>query len=156
MDKNQDFNELLRRIIPLPKMVSIKEIKRFSIYEIGVSHQLSYSPPLQSACNLLHKFAKSKDANPKFSIRLALVESEQPVITDFPEDDQAYAIEPGENSLLLIGNTHAGLLYAALSLSQIVGNPIEDEVDIPILQIMDFPDISERGQWGGNSASDIG
>ena len=157
MDKNnsKDFNEWLRRIIPLPKMISIKEIKLLNIYEIGIVHQLSLSPSLQTACNLLSKFAQSKNANPKFSIRLVLNESEKTIISDFPINDQAYAIEPQEDGLLLIGNTHVGLLYAVLTLSQIVGEPKGPDVTIPIVRIMDFPDIPERGQWGGNSASDI-
>lgn len=152
---DKDFNEWLRRIIPLPKIIRIKEIKLFNINEIGVVHQFSSSPSLQTALGLLSKFAQSKDANPIFSIRLVLNESEQKIISDFPRDDQAYAIEPQENGLMLIGNTHVGLLYAALSLFKIVGDPKGIEADIPIVQIIDFPDIPERGQWGGNSASDI-
>jgi len=61
MDKNNDFNECLRRIIPLPRMISIKEIKRLNIYEIGIVHQLGSSPSLQTACSLLSKFAQSKN-----------------------------------------------------------------------------------------------
>jgi len=157
MNKNsdKDFNEWLKRIIPLPKMIIIKEIKHFNINEIGIVHQLNLSPSLQTACNLLSRFAQSKDANPKFSIRLVLNEDEQPIISDLSSDDQAYAIEPQEDGLMLIGNTHVGLLYAALTLSQIIGEPRETEVGVPIVRIIDFPDISERGQWGGNSASDI-
>jgi hypothetical protein len=157
MDKNnsRDFNEWLRRIVPLPKTISIKEIRLLNTYEIGVVHQLILSPPIQTACNLLSKFAQSKDANPRFSIRLVLNEAGKTIISDFPRNDQAYAIEPQEDGLLLIGNTTVGLLYAALTLSKIIGEPRGTEVRTPIMQVMDFPDISERGQWGGNSASDI-
>ncbi|MDQ1316469.1 MAG: hypothetical protein QG588_116, partial [Candidatus Poribacteria bacterium] len=156
MDKNNDkgFDKWLNRIIPLPKTISIKEIKLLNTYEIGVVHQLSLSPSLQTACNLLSSFAQAKDANPKFSIRLAINEAEQPIISDFPKNDQAYAIEPQEDGLMLIGNTHIGLLYAALTLSQIIGDPRGSKIDVPIMRVMDFPDIPERGQWGGNSASD--
>lgn len=158
MDKKNDkgFDKGLNRIIPLPKVISIKEIKRFiNIHEIGVVHQLNSSPSLQTACDLLSKFAQSKEANHRFSIRLILNEAEKPIISDLPKNNQAYAIEPQKDGLMLIGNTHIGLLYAALTLSQIVGNPREAEIDVPIMRVIDFPDISERGQWGGNSASDI-
>lgn len=82
-------------------------------------------------------------------------------LDSLPNRDQAYAIFPfgggGMGSgLVLVGNTPNGLLYAALTLSQLVGSPVGSEVEIPLVRIVDWPDLSERGQWGGNSEKDLG
>lgn len=143
-----------RRVIPLPKEFRVEGTVCLSPREIGVVHQVVVSPPLQTACNLISRFAQSKDTKSRFSIQLMLADSEEhPKIAErlsaLPNKEQAYAIVPDEDRLSLIAYAPVGLLYAALTLSQLVGKDRNGEVEIPIVRITDWPDISERGQWGG-------
>ncbi|MCK5327648.1 MAG: hypothetical protein KAR36_03520, partial [Candidatus Latescibacteria bacterium] len=78
-----------------------------------------------------------------------------------PNREQAYAILTlsNRNGLTLVANTPQGLLYAARTLTQLVrcSGTVSEEtaIEVPLVRIVDWPDLSERGQWGGNTASDL-
>jgi hypothetical protein len=159
-----ELEKWTRRVIPLPKEVSVEGERRLRPGQIGLVHALADLPALRTALQHLGAFARADGPAAEFVLRLALAgDPGVPVevgtrLRSLPNGDQAYAITPirdgGTDGLLLVGTTPTGLLYASLTLSQLVV-PVGPEVRIPIVNVVDWPDLTERGQWGGNSESDL-
>lgn len=82
-----------------------------------------------------------------------------------PHVEQAYRIAPlGERTLALVAAQPTGLYYAAKTLKQLIesttssaeGQPAAPgRVTIPMADVTDWPDLAERGLWGGNAEEDI-
>lgn len=77
-------------------------------------------------------------------------------ISDVPNAEQAYVITPvADNALVLAGNDPRGVYYAAKTLQHLLrpkfsGTGENATVEIPLARIVDWPDLPERGQWGGH------
>lgn len=163
----------LDRVIPLPKEIEITCTRTIragdiSIYICG-GETVRSEPAVQTAARLLKKLALSS-SNVTFPIKMALAEGCKCAIASAeivdrlyksPNPEQAYAIIPSSdfNGIYLIATTPTGLLFAARTFMQLAdpGHKLseDEEVLIPLPTIVDWPDISERGQWGGNSEADI-
>lgn len=90
-------------------------------------------------------------------------------IAQLPNADQAYRIVPNTagDGLLLVGGGERGTYYATKTLQQFInakrtgGEPAPDKntpvphraakVRIPLVTITDWPDLQDRGLWGGDS-----
>ncbi len=164
-----DSRKWLDRVIPLPKEVEISGSVRLRADQIGLSCSPEASPPVSTATTLLRSFDFAAEKEAPFTIGLVLLadagtEVDQDVrnrLPTLPNREQAYAILPlsDKNGLTLVANTPQGLLYAARTLEQLVRvsgqvRP-ETEIEVPLVRVVDWPDLSERGQWGGNTARDL-
>ena len=71
--------------------------------------------------------------------------------------DQAYAIRPiGDSRLVVTGLTEQGVFHGAITLKWLLLAGIGGgAVKIPLARVTDWPDLSERGEWGGSANSDI-
>jgi len=85
-------------------------------------------------------------------------------LADLPNGDQAYLIAPtvdddGEvNGLLLAARSAVGVYYAAKTLQQLLRAPLassSDGLQVPLFEITDWPDLEERGLWGGSIVDDM-
>ncbi len=155
-----------KRVIPLPKKMDIAraDTAAFPSDEIFLAMPRLNDPLLETAGRLLRRFARGRRG---FQIRLTLTDGSCPdkirlAIRDLPNRDQAYAIEPlverGRlTGLILAANTPLGLLYAARTLDQLVAlpEPPDQKIKLPKVSIVDWPDLAERGEWGGNAAKDL-
>ncbi|OGD23012.1 MAG: hypothetical protein A2W03_04535 [Candidatus Aminicenantes bacterium RBG_16_63_16] len=153
-------------VIPLPKKMDIPRTgaAAYSPDEIFLTLPRLSDPLLETAGRLLRRFARGSRG---FQIRLTLTDGNCPeklrlAIRDLPNRDQAYAIEPffergRMTGLILAANTPLGLLYAARTLDQLVAVPegADRRIDLPEATIVDWPDLVERGEWGGNAAGDL-
>ncbi len=141
----------------------------------------------QAVAELMPLMPASAAAKPAITIKFVLVNQAAAGrhrellarLPKLPNADQAYAIaaeqqKPGAE-IAIIANTDVGLLYGALTLRQLLGLPgefenlnlsrprrdvqpqIADTMVIPIARIVDWPDIAERGVWGGQilTAADL-
>jgi len=76
-------------------------------------------------------------------------------IRQVPNAEQAYVIAPVEqNALALTATDPRGVYYAAKTLQHLLrpkfsGTGQDATVEIPLARIVDWPDMPERGQWGG-------
>ncbi len=154
------------RVIPLPKKLAISGsgTVAHSADEIFLTMPRLSDPLLESAGRLLRRFARGSRG---FQIRLTLADGNCPeklrrAISDLPNVDQAYAIEPlferGRlTGLILAANTPLGLLYAARTLDQLVAvpEPPIEKIELPEASIVDWPDLAERGEWGGSAPLDL-
>jgi hypothetical protein len=158
--------EWTKRVIPLPKKMDISRAGEVACNptEIFLTTPRLDDPLLETAVKILRRIAVGGRG---FQIRLTLADGSCPdkvrrAIRELPNSDQAYAIEPiierGKmTGLLLAANNPLGLLYAARTLDQLVAPPREPslKLEIPEVTIVDWPDLDERGEWGGNAAQDL-
>lgn len=90
-------------------------------------------------------------SNPLFTITLQLGGAESSGLSALANSDQAYKIlpEPGDTGLRLVALQPAGLYYAAKTLAQMLPWRVSSgSVEIPIIEVLDWPDIADRGLWG--------
>ena len=78
-------------------------------------------------------------------------------LQELPNRDQAYLIRPlGRDRLVLAALDSRGLYYAALTLRQLLEPRCRGAtVTLPLATITDWPDLAERGEWGGSSVRDV-
>ncbi len=72
-------------------------------------------------------------------------------LAELPNKEQACLIRPlGDNRLVLAALDGRGVFYAALTLRQLLEPKFKGEdVTLPLAVITDWPDLAERGEWGG-------
>jgi len=153
-------------MIPLPKEVTIRRTLRLPAGQIGLDCRAGLAPVVLTAVKLLQPVALGAGSEgAPFVIRLALNGLRGALsarLATLPNAEQAYACVPlpRGRGMLLVANTPRGLLYAARTYLQLLRPPAvvtpETELEIPLARIVDWPDLEERGQWGGNVAEDIG
>jgi len=71
-------------------------------------------------------------------------------LSGLKNNDQAYVISPlAKNGLAVVGLTGKGVYFGVKTLQQLIKPETkQNEIGVPIVFIMDWPDLSERGQWG--------
>lgn len=159
----EDQKKWTNRLIPMPQKIDIKKTVRLSCEDISLAIPPSIDPLVRAAEGILRPLARGRG----FEIRLALTSGDCPAdlreaLAKVPNNDQAYAIRPvftkkRFRGLLLAANTPLGLLYASRTLDQLAsaaGAPCKG-FDLPLVDILDWPDLAERGEWGGNAAQDL-
>ena len=74
-------------------------------------------------------------------------------LKDLPNREQAYCIRPaGEGRLVLTALDERGVYYAAQTLRQLLESTLANgKVTIPLASVTDWPDLDQRGEWGGLS-----
>lgn len=152
-----DLSErLLERVIPLPKQARIDGIQRIPAHQITIAAE-SDAPEVRTAVAVLQAALPGVSEGGKAEVELRLVVlPDDAVLTALPNAGQAYRIRPlpAEQGLELAGATALGVLFAARTLAQMAlvdGTRIE----LPQATVLDWPDIAERGQWGGDAAYDL-
>ena len=75
-------------------------------------------------------------------------------LPELPNADQAYAIvsSPESKTITIVANEPPGLLYGAATLSQLMRTQKreiskETKITVPFVNIVDWPDMEERGFW---------
>ena len=94
-------------------------------------------------------------AQPAFRLSLELGGPDSARLKDLPRSDQAYLIEPAADGtgLRLIALAPRGIYYAAKTLQQFIkGKAHDGQVEIPMLRVTDWPDMKDRGMWGGDTS----
>ncbi|UCH35391.1 MAG: hypothetical protein JSV65_03305 [Armatimonadota bacterium] len=159
------------RVIPLPHEMSITDSAVVRADELCALGPAATSPPIATALDTLRSFALGREV-PPCRIRLALSSQNDLALPaglaerlrGLPNADQAYALlgrrtSDGAVEILLVANTPQGLLFAARTLEQLVSPPScvtkDTELILPLGEIVDWPDIPERGQWGEDPEDDL-
>lgn len=158
-----DQRRWAERVIPLPKELSVDGSAALRADQVLCVREAPESPAVETAVGLVKAFALGRSVDAEFKVRLALAENAPKWIgadalkrlRGLPNADQAYLIAPSTRELALVANTPVGLLYAARTLSQLVNLPRKarpgTKIEMPLVRITDWPDLAERGQWGGDA-----
>jgi len=78
-------------------------------------------------------------------------------LAQLPNSEQAYRIRPdGEKRLILTATDPRGVYYACCTLRQLLEGSIRGgTIRVPLANVTDWPDLAERGEWGGSANRDI-
>ncbi|MEN6644355.1 MAG: glycoside hydrolase family 20 zincin-like fold domain-containing protein [Armatimonadia bacterium] len=159
----------LRHLIPLPKQIEFKGTFQVAPQALSIETAPGVGDVGQAGAALLRKSLGLPEdqgktlAKPQFTITFALCNpkdkravTEAAQLAKRPNCEQAYAIVPGKNTLAVVALDERGLYYGALTLSQLL--PVKQtpqRLAIPMVSVLDWPDLNERGLWGGNAVNDI-
>ena len=172
MKFGNSLRALVERVIPLPKEAVASALHTRATSEIAVVLSGVEGPLAGTVRKEMAPF--SSGGNGGCAIRFFLLgDSCDACPSDLadrlrllPNNDQAYAVLPARvdgafSGLSVFAVTTLGLLYGARTLRQMMlptlrGNAQgETEVGIPEVEVVDWPDIGERGQWGGSASKDL-
>ncbi|MFW6161877.1 MAG: hypothetical protein ACODAJ_03860 [Planctomycetota bacterium] len=102
-----------------------------------------------------------------FPILIGVVDDEQRIdgtwipgaryLTDLPNADQAYVITPLPcRGLAVAALSDRGVYHGCKTLAQFLdAHSAEGRVVLPMVAVLDWPDLAERGQWGGSAVRDV-
>lgn len=161
----------LRHLLPLPHEIAIDDRLELHPAEIAIRLLPDAGPLAEQAAAELHQlFVEQAGCAPdgdRFTIVLGIPD-EQGLVADTSVDverlqnlpiaptatnarhcDQAYLIQPvGQEQLLIAALDGRGLYYGARTLYQLLAATLSPErVLIPLVHIVDWPDLDERGLW---------
>ena len=165
----REAKQWVRHLIPLPKQIALSRAVRVPAAEVAVRLREDAGDVETHAAELLAGVWKGKvGAGPaRFEILLGVCDAAGKIgdvrvpgaekLAGLPNADQAYAIAPvGDGRLALAGRTEQGVTYAATTLAHLVRARLAgDTLTLPLARVLDWPDLAERGEWGGNAGSDI-
>lgn len=161
----------LRWVIPLPKQISINEKIEVPLSDVKIRVLEGTDELGKNAADKLVEMFKEKadiDTNKgRFEIVIGICNKKGEIdgstipeasrLADLPNSEQAYCISPaGKKRLILTALNERGLFYAVNTLRQLLQSKLDsDKVMIPLVKVVDWPDLAERGQWGGSVKRDI-
>jgi len=150
-----------RQLLPLPRQLELtgRVVVRAEAVRIALPE-----PPTEldrcAAEELVGRIGTTPADGPgEFTVRLERADDES--LRGLRNADQAYRIEPdlqGEGcvGLTCTALTEAGTYYAVQTLKQLLGEPqAAGRVSLPVCRIVDWPDLEERGEWGGSVLEDL-
>jgi hypothetical protein len=150
-------DDLLERVMPLPKQAVITRLHSLPAAQCAITAD-GNDPPVQTAVRVLQQAMPGAQTGAKGALVLRLrVLPGDAELSGLPNADQAYRIRPlagSQTGLELVGTTGVGVLYAARTLAQMITST-PPQVAIPDAAVLDWPDLAERGQWGGDAAWDM-
>ena len=150
-------DQWLRYLLPLPHEIAIEG--SFACAPAAVAIEIAGKDDLadSAAEQLRGLFSERAGVLPKggeFSIVLKLVDAadgdaDQARLRELPNRDQAYCIGSLDgDGLVLAALDGRGLVYAARTLCQLLEPTLSsDRVEIPLVRVVDWPDLDERGLW---------
>lgn len=156
-------DQWIRNVIPLPHEICISgkivvKPEDVSLHIVEGAGEIEIKAAEMLYSFFCEKTGKTPSGN-KFYLVLGIVDKDGQLngikIEEFgrlktlPNSNQAYLIKPhGDNTLLLAANDGKGVYYAAVTLKQLIEPHISTEkVVIPLAEILDWPDLEERGLW---------
>jgi len=161
----------LRRVIPLPQEVAIRGKCEIPVGEVRLrlrkqAGDVEKNAAAQLASLLTQQTGNGNDKG-QFEILIGVCDAKGQIedvtlpdaarLGSLPNPEQAYLIRPiGTNRLVLTARNAAGVYYAAVTLHQLLKSKCQaDTLTIPLVTVTDWPDLAERGEWGGSSLGDI-
>ena len=161
----QEQSQWLRWVIPLPKKISISGKVELLASDVKITVRRGAGDTEKAAADELAALFKAKGnatGNGKaFEILIGVCDSggkvEDVTLTDaanlknLPNNEQAYLIRPvGQNRLALTALDERGVYYAVQTLRQLLESRFDKgTVTIPLVSVTDWPDMQQRGEWGG-------
>lgn len=174
----QESDAWLLHVIPLPKEARIEARLTVPIAHLGAVVPQEPEPPYANLLEAISQALAERGAESPPSPAEAFLTFEIAVLDErtarqtpmaplrerlrgLENADQAYMIARGEGNTVLIGALDPkGLYYGLLTMWQLMEPTLRQEegvwvVDVPLANIVDWPDLAERGLWGGSANRDI-
>jgi len=161
----------LRHLLPLPKEVTVERKVTVPLdvirLELGAEEtELTQSAVDELTALLGEGLLAASRPDDLFTIRLECASSDAGGAIRAPgveqlgalrNPEQAYVITPlAGNGLTVAALTDRGLYYGCKTLQQLLGPGMSDgRATVPLAEVRDWPDLAERGEWGGSANADI-
>ncbi|MDD4873093.1 MAG: glycoside hydrolase family 20 zincin-like fold domain-containing protein, partial [Kiritimatiellae bacterium] len=167
---DEDAKKLLQWVIPLPKRIRLEGKLVLPASGIGPRLRSQATDIEQTALNELVGLIKKKTGVEKldgpFSVIIGVCDVDGKIdgvsipgaekLRGLNNDDQAYVISPlSSRGIAVAGLTAQGVYYGVKTLQQLLEPGLSPgKVTMPVVAIMDWPDLAERGEWlpWGNTA----
>lgn len=152
----EQAEDWLAHLVPLPKTIQISGRVVTAPDKVRVEAADAAEPLVGQAVAELREClgAPQTEGETAFTIRITFGGPAANELAKLPNADQAYLIRPAEDGagLLLIGGGPRGAYYAGKTLQQLVrARRKAEKVELPLLRVTDWPDLEDRGLWGGDS-----
>ena len=161
----------LRHIIPLPKQIVLGKKLDVLASDVKLTLRKGAGEVEQTAAEELRALFKEKAkadlSKGKFEILMGVCDAAGKLegvvvpgaanLAKLPNSEQAYVIHGvGPARLALAALNERGVYYAAQTLKQLLAPKFADgKVTMPMAAVTDWPDLAERGEWGGSANRDI-
>lgn len=164
----------LRWVIPLPKRIRIEKKVQVKASEVCIRLREGAGDVEQNAAEELVALFKEKagitpSSGPaSFEVLIGVCEPQGRIsgtivpgaadLATAPNSEQACVIRPLKgNRLALTSLDERGVYYAVQTFRHLIEAQFADgKVTIPLAEVTDWPDLAERGEWGGWTAGDFG
>ena len=159
----KEETEWLRYLIPLPHEIKLQRKIILNPADVSIIVRKNANDIERNAAAELENLFKSKTGiapiGKKFSIIIGIADRNGKLngltvknferINTLPNSDQAYIIQTyGDSTLILTASNGKGIYYAAVTLCQLLEPFMTSEkVAIPLANVLDWPDMEERGLW---------
>jgi hypothetical protein len=151
------------RIIPCPKHINAKGGYSFYKNRIKVELKVPESEIMKIAYDMLDSFCTLGHIKPDFVITFRRIDEHTDPdrrLDKCKTTDQAYIIKPVLDNgvyagLDLMAYTDIGLYYAASTLFQTIEEVNDKEVEIPFIDVADWPTVAYRGLFLGDYLKNI-
>jgi len=163
--------EWRERVIPQPREMTVQGSVKASASTISMELAATNAVQAETIRQVMQPWAQGKPGEAKVKIAFVLLddarvpEALRKRLEACPNRDQAYAItaqapaDKGKLALMVAAPTAVGLLYGAQTLSQLTAPAGKEkgatEREVPIVEIVDWPNMRGRGEWGSNVAADM-
>lgn len=152
----EEAAQWIHNLVPLPKSISITGKVIIPPEKMAVEVRRGSGPVVEQAVKELREAicATETSADRIFTLALEIGGRDSERLRQLKYFDQAYFVLPGENNkgLRLIALTPRGMYYASKTLCQLIAvRSSPESVEIPIMEVTDWPDIEDRGLWGSDS-----
>ena len=175
----QEAHDWLLHVIPLPKEAAIEAKVTVPVSAISIVVRRNAAPLEAAEAEKLAAElrehgapeAMPPSARAQFAILVGVLDATGMLegrkvagaerLRGLPNRDQAYVIEPAGDAALLVAALDAkGVYYGTKTLRQLMSatfgqGPDGWTVQIPLARVLDWPDLAERGEWGGSVSRDI-
>ncbi|MGB9619141.1 MAG: glycoside hydrolase family 20 zincin-like fold domain-containing protein, partial [Armatimonadota bacterium] len=150
----------VRYLVPLPKSVEITGKVIIKASDISIAVPAQADKVVQQAVKELRQAIGQSNAaaSGAFRIELVLGGPDADKLRSLKNSDQAYSITPSAEGkgLRLAALTSRGLYYASKTLQQLIrARSSGGKVEMPIVRVTDWPDLEDRGLWGGDSGMNV-
>ncbi|HJP32951.1 MAG: glycoside hydrolase family 20 zincin-like fold domain-containing protein [Candidatus Latescibacteria bacterium] len=144
-----------RHLLPLPKRFCVKGSVLCAPDTLGVVIRGPDETLQQAARHLRHIIGAESVSQPTFSIELVVASGgdldipDVRQLTELPNPEQAYRIDVvASDTLRICGPRSVGVLYGAVTLGQLLqAGRQTDAIEVPLVEVLDWPDLQERGLW---------
>ena len=171
------------RVIPMPRKIEVTDSILAHAGDVCLQNYAKSTPEVHSALWLLREVVREENNNSMVTVTIGLADDPRMKVPqafvkklkEVPNSEQAYLIysnktKDGKLNVYLAGNTDIGILYAANTWYQLC-NPNHftavrhfrprrqwlrqsTQIEIPVVNVIDWPAIKERGFWRWSPYSD--
>lgn len=142
----------IRWTVPLPKQIRITGRVSVRAGSVRVAAPSKMPKLVDCAARELVELVGRNSGRSDFTIALVLGGEKAQTLKKLKNPGQACRIVPADNRLEIIALEPHGIYYGAKTLQQLIrARKKGGSLEMPLVSMTDWPDMDERGLWGGDN-----